>query len=1433
MRFITCLLLAAGSFAQDRVLFLVGEDRFGAHETMPAFAEEVERRVGLDVEVRHGLGARLPDLAELDEFDLLVLYLESREPTEEQKRQLNSWFQKKKPVIALRSTTHAFADDLGWFPEYFGGNHQGHSQEGTWVRARTAHAILNGVEREFESDGGLWWSSPLAEGTQILMTGSSSDLPVQPVTWLYGNRLVTTLGTRADFEQEPFRELLANGMVWLLRGEVEADGAFGNGAVSIKEETEPKNRPEHQSLVADQVDQALRVDSAGRFAAVLEGTEHNTREAGEVMGKWRRHEPEWFMYVGHGDLLFDEPIADAHITFDAYLPDGGRIFLADRYAIELSPTFGTWRNYELTYSHHAGEAPRYSLWVDGERILADVEPSGASVGGNPDPVPGDFHSGGARHVDPAAPCDWGEDFTILARFRTEGEGTLISKCPQEGEWAPDAKALFVRGGRLVYDIGWVGALSGGPKVDDGQWHNVVLTSKDGHASLYLDGKLIGDREEFGAADKDEFVTKIGAASPNFAGDYDGDLESVFFWNWASPEAVCEQMSTHAVFTHDPAWSWRPAGGPPAKPGTPLGAPLRIEASYGARYTNFAWNPLAEVDHGAFLEGWGPEAYELGESIYGGLCYACHGRDGRRVTNPKARAFAEAPLQNGADPLSLYGTITSGFQDMPANPHLTPEERYAVIHYLREEFLKEQNPSQYFEVDAGYVASLPKGIVGPRSADEVDELEPRDFGPVLASQLRRDVGAALTFRLDDDATFVYDTQTMQSAGSWTGGFLDLSNTQHYKQRGEGEAQPGGEPIEGLEGFGWGYGGILNWDESQRPPRGLLPTEWLDYRGHYVHGDQAILSYAVDGREVLDSPGIDRSSGLPVFTHRLNVSAGTAPIRLGLVNGTEFDFEESGGDDQRLGWQMATRRDGDEFVSVALYGAASFGRQTDRLFASFGASGGDVLILRYAGQGADELAAFRLLVENVRERPLATLNYLTSGGPRRWLDLETGGELGDGGAYVLDTVELPEDNPWNAWVRTSALAFFDDGRAAVTTYGGDVWIVSGLDADLDQVTWSRFAAGLFEPMGVEVVNGKIIVTCRDRLTRLHDINEDGEADFYENFFPDPDVSPTFHAFNFDLVVDEEGYLYYAKAGQYTSYDKGGAIVKVAPDGRSHELHCIGLRTPNGMGILPDGRVTVSDNQGNWIPASKVSLTQPGGFYGVFPAINVGGPGKQTRDDFDPPVIWMPQSLDSSSGGQVWVEDERWGPLSGRLFHTSFGKGWLYPMSLDERGEEVQAAIWRMPLQFDAGLQRARVNPVDGQVWGVGLSGWQGPAGGGDGCLQRVRYTGEEETLLLDARVEKGGIVLEFSEPIDGAKVEASHFRARQWNYRWTRNYGSAHYSVANPEERGEDDLSVTDATVEGHRIVLRLPHLTPCHQLELTYTVGGVSHQVYFTVHEIPD
>lgn len=874
-----------------------------------------------------------------------------------------------------------------------------------------------------------------------------------------------------------------------------------------------------------------------------------------------------------------------------------------------------------------------------------------------------------------------------------------------------------------------------------------------------------------------------------------------------------------------------------------------------------------LDHAGILRRMKERDFEAGARIYHGLCKNCHGVDGNKPSLPTARAFGTQPLKFGADPYRMFLTLSKGNGLMGPMQHLSPKERYQVVHYIREEFMEPNNPA-YEKVTPEYLKTLPKGT----KSGEFDLNIERDFGPALASQLGRITTSALTVKLDDKTTISFDLHSLNQVGIWQGGFLNLRATQHIRGRGEGVPQPEGKILDGLAGWQWGHDGTLDYSRKGLLPRGPLPEKWLDYKGHYLHGKQLVLSYAIDGREILELPRATDEETL--VRHTLRIGPGEELVlATATPKGTESSFSGVLAADQKYPKQKQ---------DLAANTIAISGRSKENQLGHFTASAvaGDVsgmtwevdhkqrLVLKipaddksrlvdivcFAGAGIEDLESLQEIVKRDEAKTPIDPQSLITGGPGNWPNiLKTVGYSGlERGAYVLDTLSIPESTPWNTWFRTSALDFFPDGRMVISTHGGDIWIVSGIDKDLLNLKWKRFAGGLYEPFGVKVVDGIIYVTCKDRLTRLHDLNNDGEADFYESFSADTDVSRFFHAFNFDLHTDTEGNFYYAKCGQYTSYALPGSVIKVSPDGKKREVYCTGFRTPNGMGILPNNRLTVSDNQGSWMPASKISLVKPGGFYG-YVQTHTGGnnwaPDGGRIDHrkvippktFDQPIIWMPQSFDNSSGGQLWIDDPRWGPLSGRLLHTSFGKGWLYYLMLQDLEDVSQAAIIKLPFDFSSGIHRARVNPVDGQVYAVGLDGWNG--GGRRGLIdkgaQRLRYTGKPVSLVTDCQVEPDGLRIRFNFPLDSqSAADLKSYVVEHWNYHWRPAYGSDMFSPTT-DRPGKEKMNITKATLSEDRksVKLTVPDLKPVNQVHIKLNLndhqGEPYHEeIYWTINGVP-
>ena len=484
--------------------------------------------------------------------------------------------------------------------------------------------------------------------------------------------------------------------------------------------------------------------------------------------------------------------------------------------------------------------------------------------------------------------------------------------------------------------------------------------------------------------------------------------------------------------------------------------------------------------------------------------------------------------------------------------------------------------------------------------------------------------------------------------------------------------------------------------------------------------------------------------------------------------------------------------------------------------------------------------------------------------------TQGELSTklGEPYVMDRIKLPDDNAWKAPMYVSGVDFFDDGRVAICTFHGDVWIGSGLDAKLEQVTWERFATGLYHPLGLKVVQGVIHVTCRDGLWKLLPGPDwKGSAQTYAVFNSDIQVTKNFHEYVFDLQTDGTGNLYFIKAGPVKKGGRGfddlcdhhGALFKVSPDGATMSVVATGFRAPNGIGISPTGQLTSGDNEGTWTPVCRLNWIKQGGFYGVPPLAH-----RATEPtDYDRPLCWMPKDVDNSSGGQVWVTSDQWGPWKGRLLHLSYGTCSLYgvlPQEVEFRGQpQMQGGLTRFNVNFDSGVMRARFNPKDGQLYVVGLRGWQTTAVK-NGCLQRVRYTGEKVRTPLDLKVTQGRVEVRFGEALDPAVAkDPGSWNIEIWNYLWSAAYGSPELSTkgkpvqaaevgkdGKPEFSKEqmsqtkhDLLKITrvELSADGRTAILHLADLAPCMQMSLKYNLRSadgteLSGRITNTIHALP-
>jgi len=766
--------------------------------------------------------------------------------------------------------------------------------------------------------------------------------------------------------------------------------------------------------------------------------------------------------------------------------------------------------------------------------------------------------------------------------------------------------------------------------------------------------------------------------------------------------------------------------------------------------------LAEtsIDHAALLRKLPDLDLKAGRKLYQRYCLNCHGKDGNKTINPLARRFAKDKLKFGADPYSMWKTVTYGNGLMfPQAALMSPEERYLVVHYIREQFLRKANPGQYNTVSEEYLAKVnarakvdaeklgSEPTVAALAPGMIDGKQGRqmDYGPCLSHSIAfskppnknapRFVDTterATVIQLPGGLVACYDMQRYSISGIWRGDIATTAKSHHTSYKGNTCLQPGGEVIyKNVDDPGWKIGRL------ETPPD---KTD-VKLRGHYLHGSQVLLRFLVGGRRVDELPGALPGKS-PTLLRTLRVEPGKETLHVLVGRFPEGKTEITKG-------TAKLRGKGGNRLHAVLRGGI------DRLVFESDGRGG--LWLKIPPETETRTFTLCLAVGHSFETsPLPEqtagpdLDALMHGGPQRWRrTVLTGGVLGKPvEGYAADEITVPYANPWGSWMRTTALDFFSDGRAAVSTLSGDVWIVRWTKPDLGDVTWSRFAAGLYEPLGLRIVDDKVYVRGRDRITRLHDLNGDGEADFYENFHQDGEIGPNYHAFIFDLQTDDTGNFYFAKSGRKSPHV--GCVVRLSADGKSSEVICRDFRHPNGLGAGgPHNWVTVSDNPSGKAIYNGVALARRGGRHGYS--------GPRTT----PMLAVLPATVDSSSGGQCWSDPRRWGPLGGCMIHTSYSRCAAFYIMTPNLQPHPNGFAVRFPFTFRSGVMRARVNPVDRQVYLVGQKGWDTQARF-DGCLYRIRYAGGPTHLLANVAAVSRGLRLTFSCDLDKASITAKNFR-----------------------------------------------------------------------------
>lgn len=1017
--------------------------------------------------------------------------------------------------------------------------------------------------------------------------------------------------------------------------------------------------------------------------------------------------------------------------------------------------------------------------------------------------------------------DWGKPFIWVVRFRGEGEGPLIAKAPPSGNWVPDAKVLYVRKGELVYDIGWLGErVSDGIRVDDNNWHIATLSHADGKVKLYVDGKLVTYEDDFGRPDRKGHILKIGTCSDDFpeldSDTYEGEISHA--------GTIDNSLTMKQLQKLDPrnqaaaSWSfWQSYD-------------IESQADSDASESNI--NSLRDIDHAGIIRSWDEETILRGQRIYDAVCISCHGNFYKEGSLPTSRKFWEAKFKNGNDPYRLFQTLEEGFQQMPAFAFLSVQQRYDVIHYLREKLVKPTNRDEYFDITNAYLEGLPKGKTTGRMTKAMLEYAkgPKymkmNFGPMLnwtyqvaynniaykAIAVRLDKGAGGISK--GRAWQVYDHDTMRVAAAWSGDeFIDWKGIALDQSHGTHASIEGEIAFTNPVGPGWANPLNGTWEDPRflgrdGKPYGPLPREWLQFRGQYLYKHKVIIHYTIGDANVLELPGMEWSDANIIYTRTLNIGKSSHDLQMRIAP-----------DD------IATA-----FVGKS---AAQIISQNGFHVLQIPADQTPLKTKLLMGKIAADKLHFQA---QVSASPEDLITYI-KGGPARFPEhIITEGKKGKKGhAFEVDEISYPAENPWNSWMRLGGFDFMSGGkRAAVATWLGDVWLVDGIDEERMQHRWKRICTGLFQPLGVKVIDDIIYITCRDQIARLHDYNGDEEIDYIECFNSDHQVTEHFHEFAMGLQCDEEGNFYYAKSARHAKdalVPHHGTLLKVSADGERTEIVAKGFRAANGVCLNPDGSFIVTDQEGHWNPKNRINYVRKGGFYGNMMAYhNI----TDERDEaMEQPICWITNAFDRSPGELLWIPEwANWGALNGQLINMSYGMGQVFLVPHEIINGQAQGGMVSLGLEFPTGIMRGRFHPQNGQLYTTGMFAWAGNKHQ-DGGFYRIRYTGKAVYQIIELNAYKDGLQLQFSDRLDPQSASnIENFNIKTWHIKRTKHYGSRHYN--------ERKLHIEKVLISADckRVFLKIPKLVPTLGMEIRIDILGaykepIKRIIHNTIHHLQE
>ena len=395
------------------------------------------------------------------------------------------------------------------------------------------------------------------------------------------------------------------------------------------------------------------------------------------------------------------------------------------------------------------------------------------------------------------------------------------------------------------------------------------------------------------------------------------------------------------------------------------------------------------------------------------------------------------------------------------------------------------------------------------------------------------------------------------------------------------------------------------------------------------------------------------------------------------------------------------------------------------------------------------------------------------------------------YPLRTLPIPH----NIELEVGGMATIPDGRLAVSTRRGEIWMVENPYSATP--FYRLFASGMHEVLGLNFHKGSLYAVQRGELTKLTDQNGDGSADHYQNI-ANWELEGNYHEYSYGPVFDAQDNMYLTFNVAWVGFGEAklskwrGWMVKVSPDGTLSPV-ASGLRSPAGVMMNSAGDIFYTENQGDWVGSGRITHLEKGDFAGHASSLvwsNEPGSPMTTQisdvpDNSEPmykaaekvknlklPAVWYPHTLMGISTADM-IEDVNgnMGPFfKGQYFVSDQGHSKVMRMMLEKVNGQYQGICFPFREGWQSGLLRLSWGNDGSMFGGMTSRGW-GSTGKDLFGLQRMLWSGETPFEMAEVHAMSDGFEITFTKPVDvSTAVQAANYDINSFNYQYHHFYGS---------------------------------------------------------------